>query len=641
MLGRHIGLAGIVIAAAVGWSEETLPTPDLAASFEDQVRQTALRALEANQALLAERATLYTGPEAPANLAVLRARVDDLDALLTQSAGLVHELIWIGRERAQTARLMNGGPVEIAEANRIRERLALEEARMVEALIQTSDAMQRLNEAYPEAGRFLELDPGLDMAMVYTELPPQVATPNLAGGTDAALAQIAETFADVDGAIERAREGIVSGSTPAYALTKTAEAVLESLYETDPTAAGLAELDLERWRNQEENRRTAMAVAEVGLLAGAVFTGGTLSSALALGSGAVSVGMTADYMVDAYRTRTLADTHPDQHAGLVSQREARDATLDAVVAGALTAANAALVVRGARTLARPTPEAPAVAPRTASGPQKGLAQALDPDAPLGGARVSAATDESLPMGERMAAGVREVVEAPILPESAEALSARAAFARRQADRLTRRGVDFDDEALLTERMAPSQTVRAGDAVAEANFREADALVRRWVEDGSPLTLERIQELNRILGRDLPHNGFAPGRLRAPGEDVMAGVPTKSYLPGDQVAASMDEFLEWYRAAEASGMEPIELAARTYQRLVSVHPFADANGRTSRLVMDYVLRSHGLPPAAMEDVNVAAFGLERALGFGSSSVSPTVALERVTAGVERSLDILGR
>jgi len=632
----------MLIAAAVCLAEEPLPSPDPGLSFEDQVRQTALRSLEANQALLAERATLYTGPDAEANLAVLRTRVDDLDGLLTQSAGLMHELIWIGRERGQVARLMNGGPVEVAEANRIRERLELEEQRLVEALVQTSDAMQALNEAYPEAGRFLDLDPNLEMALAYTELPAQVATPNLADG-DAALEQVAGTFADVDAAIERAREGIESGRTPAYALTQTAEAVLAQMFEDDPLEAGLAELELQRWRDQEENRRSMLAVAEVGLLAGAVFTGGTLSTVLALGSGATAVGMTADFVIDAQRTRTLAETHPDQHQGLASQSEAREASLDATVAAALTVANAALVARStARVLARRPAEAP-TSPRAApaqQAPRQGLVQALDPDASLGAARVSAATDESLPAGERMAAGIREILDQPVLPGAADDLAARSSAAQQRAAELRGRGVDLDSDELLAHRAQASSTVRNSDGVAEVNLREADALVREWVRAGEPLTLERIQELNRVLGRGLHHNRATPGALRTDGY-AMAGVPTKSYPDGEDVAAAMDEFFEWYQAAEASGMQPIELAARTYQRLVSVHPFPDGNGRTSRLVMDYVLRSNGLPPAALDDVNVAAFGLERVAGIQGLSTTPTEAVTKVTEGVERSLELLAR
>jgi len=39
---------------------------------------------------------------------------------------------------------------------------------------------------------------------------------------------------------------------------------------------------------------------------------------------------------------------------------------------------------------------------------------------------------------------------------------------------------------------------------------------------------------------------------------------------------------------------LELAFEAHQRLVSIHPFNDGNGRTSRLLMNYVQRYHGQP-----------------------------------------------
>ena len=38
----------------------------------------------------------------------------------------------------------------------------------------------------------------------------------------------------------------------------------------------------------------------------------------------------------------------------------------------------------------------------------------------------------------------------------------------------------------------------------------------------------------------------------------------------------------------------ELAFETHYRLVSIHPFADGNGRTSRLMMNYILAIFDLP-----------------------------------------------
>jgi Fic family protein len=60
-----------------------------------------------------------------------------------------------------------------------------------------------------------------------------------------------------------------------------------------------------------------------------------------------------------------------------------------------------------------------------------------------------------------------------------------------------------------------------------------------------------------------------------------------------VAALTGELRERMPAA-ATVREQLELAFEAHQRLVSIHPFNDGNGRTSRLLMNYVQRYHGQP-----------------------------------------------
>ena len=40
------------------------------------------------------------------------------------------------------------------------------------------------------------------------------------------------------------------------------------------------------------------------------------------------------------------------------------------------------------------------------------------------------------------------------------------------------------------------------------------------------------------------------------------------------------------------MHPVVLAAEMHERLVTIHPFIDGNGRTSRLVMNFILLQSG-------------------------------------------------
>ena len=52
-----------------------------------------------------------------------------------------------------------------------------------------------------------------------------------------------------------------------------------------------------------------------------------------------------------------------------------------------------------------------------------------------------------------------------------------------------------------------------------------------------------------------------------------------------------------------------LAAWTQRTFVSIHPFRDGNGRTSRLLMDYVHRSFGMDPALLVDTNADMFSTQ--------------------------------
>jgi hypothetical protein len=102
---------------------------------------------------------------------------------------------------------------------------------------------------------------------------------------------------------------------------------------------------------------------------------------------------------------------------------------------------------------------------------------------------------------------------------------------------------------------------------------------------------------------------------------------------------MDEFMAWLESAGRDA-DPLELAALAYQKLVSIHPFADANGRTCRLVADIILQRGGLPPAAFQgsgEVNVAVFGVPQR---GQDNITPDEAVRRMGVAVARSLALLG-
>lgn len=58
-----------------------------------------------------------------------------------------------------------------------------------------------------------------------------------------------------------------------------------------------------------------------------------------------------------------------------------------------------------------------------------------------------------------------------------------------------------------------------------------------------------------------------------------------------VAKEMEDYFIWYEINK-NKLHPIILAAEMHERLVTIHPFIDGNGRTSRLVMNLILLQKG-------------------------------------------------
>jgi len=61
----------------------------------------------------------------------------------------------------------------------------------------------------------------------------------------------------------------------------------------------------------------------------------------------------------------------------------------------------------------------------------------------------------------------------------------------------------------------------------------------------------------------------------------------------EVYPLVTEFFKWYNKNKGK-IHPVELAAIAHLKFVTVHPFADGNGRISRLIMNFILHKKGYP-----------------------------------------------
>ena len=69
-------------------------------------------------------------------------------------------------------------------------------------------------------------------------------------------------------------------------------------------------------------------------------------------------------------------------------------------------------------------------------------------------------------------------------------------------------------------------------------------------------------------------------------------------PHHSVSLLLKGFFKWYNASKKT-LNPAELAALVHLKFVTIHPFGDGNGRTSRLMMNCVLNRFDYPPLDIE------------------------------------------
>lgn len=117
-----------------------------------------------------------------------------------------------------------------------------------------------------------------------------------------------------------------------------------------------------------------------------------------------------------------------------------------------------------------------------------------------------------------------------------------------------------------------------------------------------LCVRDILNANEWLLRDLPLDvGVLPGKLRAPGQHVRVG----GYLgaPPEDLAYLLQRLCDWLNAGLQSSRTDdrpafgILKAILTHVYIAWIHPFADGNGRTARLLESHLLHQAGLPQSA--------------------------------------------
>lgn len=120
-----------------------------------------------------------------------------------------------------------------------------------------------------------------------------------------------------------------------------------------------------------------------------------------------------------------------------------------------------------------------------------------------------------------------------------------------------------------------------------NHKEAIAFIYDLVDRNVSLNTFTLKQLHQLVLKGVDNKGTGVYRsvpVRISGSEH---VPPQPFM----LDKLMEEYFLFYEM-EKDKLHPVILATEMHERLVSIHPFIDGNGRTSRLVMNLILLQNG-------------------------------------------------
>jgi len=169
-----------------------------------------------------------------------------------------------------------------------------------------------------------------------------------------------------------------------------------------------------------------------------------------------------------------------------------------------------------------------------------------------------------------------------------------------------------------------------DHLGARNHPEAIRYIEGLVERGWEIDEATVLRLHGLILRGIEGDA---AEYRTSGVRI-AGA-TFQPPPSREVRAMTLDLLGWLEE-NPEELTPIELAAIFHHRFVQIHPFAEGNGRTARLLMNAVLMRHGYPFI----VNITHRDRGKYLRALSEADTgnPSAFVNLVAMSVERALDI---
>lgn len=130
-----------------------------------------------------------------------------------------------------------------------------------------------------------------------------------------------------------------------------------------------------------------------------------------------------------------------------------------------------------------------------------------------------------------------------------------------------------------------------------NHKEAIDYIRELVEKDTDFSNSDLLNIHFLVLKSIKPKNAGRYRMRDVEITGSSHTPPKHF----KLLDLMEEYFRFYEENKNT-MHPVELSAEMHERLVTIHPFIDGNGRTSRLVMNLILLKNGYPITIIEGDN---------------------------------------
>lgn len=123
-----------------------------------------------------------------------------------------------------------------------------------------------------------------------------------------------------------------------------------------------------------------------------------------------------------------------------------------------------------------------------------------------------------------------------------------------------------------------------------NHSEAISFVEEQILNKQDLNESILKNIHYLVLKNIDDKNAGTYR------SINVGISGSHHTPTHflQVPDVMKELFNWYEDNK-NRLHPVELAALFHFKFVFIHPFADGNGRTARLLLNLILMQNGYPP----------------------------------------------